>query len=201
MPAHKIALRLIELCGAPVAAPSANPFGYLSPTEASHVEEQLKSDAPFILDGGKCAVGVESTIIKIEDGKNYLLRSGGIPVEEIREIIGDIIISGEEKIQAPGMLPGHYSPSTRLKFFSSEKEILSAANPAFLLFKNNDKNYPAERTEILSENGDLAEAASRLFSCLHRLDSLGADIIFAERVPETGLGAAIMDRLTRASLK
>ncbi len=201
MPAHKIALRLIELCGVPVAAPSANPFGYLSPTTASHVEEQLRSSLPFILDGGNCEVGVESTIIKIENGKNYLLRSGGIPVEEIKEIIGDVNISENAKVQAPGMLPEHYSPSTRLKFFKSDEEVLSAVNPAFLLFKNNDRNFPADRTEILSRNGDLTEAASRLFSCLHRLDSLGADIIFAERVPETGLGAAIMDRLTRASLK
>ncbi len=201
MPSNKIALRFIEMCGLPVAAPSANPFGYLSPTTALHVEEQLWPDLPFILDGGSCEVGVESTIIKIENGKNYLLRSGGIPVEEIKEIIGDINISDNAKVQAPGMLPEHYSPSTRLKFITSDEEILSAVNPAFLLFKNNDKKFPADRTEILSRNGDLTEAASRLFSCLHRLDSLGADIIFTERVPESGLGAAIMDRLTRASLK
>lgn len=201
MPSHKTALRLIELSGVPVAAPSANPFGYLSPTEAKHVDEQLGEDVPMILDGGSCGVGIESTIIKIENGKNYLLRSGGIPIEEIKKITGDIDMPESRKAQAPGMLPEHYSPVTRLKLFSEVNEITAAHNPAYLLFRNNDKNFPEDRIEILSEDGNLAEAAARLFSCLHRLDSLGADIIFAERVPETGLGAAIMDRLTRASLK
>ncbi|CUT03855.1 L-threonylcarbamoyladenylate synthase [Candidatus Chrysopegis kryptomonas] len=203
MPSHPVALALIDSAETPISAPSANPFGYISPTTADHVEKQLGDKIDLILDGGKCPIGVESTVLSLLD-EPTILRPGGLPIEEIEKVIGKVKIQTKsEKILSPGQLQTHYSPRTPVKIFSSIEEILDKRieNAGILLFKKYDFEVKAKHVEILSEKGDLVEAASNLFSALHRLDEAGVDVIYAQEVPEVGLGIAIMDRLRKASGK
>ena len=208
MPDHPVALELIRLSGTSIAAPSANPFGYLSPTRAGHVLKGLGDSIDMIIDGGPCTVGVESTIIKIEDSRTILLRPGGISLEQLEPVTGPVI-TGEnlsDITEAPGQLPYHYSPSKIVRIFESAEAMdFSSEDTAFLLFRECDRNIiePADpaNIEILSPSGDLREAAANIFSALHRLDSLPVSRIHAEAIPETGLGRAIMDRLKKASKK
>lgn len=201
VPDHPVAIKLIEMCGTPIAAPSANPFGFLSPTQAIHVEDQLGSRVDMILDGGKCKIGVESTIIKIENHSIELLRPGGIPVELIESITGKPVTGKKifNNPESPGQLDYHYSPSKPVKI--SNNIDFNDNNACFLLFKDPGIDYPDEKVEILSQSGDIKEAAANLFSALHRLDKLKYRVIIAEPVPKTGLGLAIMDRLVKASNK
>jgi L-threonylcarbamoyladenylate synthase len=202
MPSHPMALSLIKESGCPIAAPSANPFGYLSPTTAEHVREQLGDRVDLILDGGPCLVGVESTIVSFLKGKPRLLRPGGVPLEEIESIIGRVEVSPtEDKPSAPGMLPRHYAPRTPIVLDSNEKNIESyqKKNIGLLAFQEKKGHLKFTHVEILSEKGDLREAAANLFAAIRRLDSLKLDLILAEPIPEIGLGRAIMDRLRRAS--
>ena len=203
MPDHKVALELIHQAGVPIAAPSANPFGYLSPTTACHVKEQLGEKIDMLLDGGSCILGVESTIIKLDGQEPLLLRYGGLPVEEIKYVIGQIGIPKfqDDKPESPGHLPCHYSPHTAMKFIEDIKdEDIDGKKAGLLAFEapRNDNDISFESIEVLSKKGDLIEAAANLFSALHRLDSLGLDIIIAETFPLVGLGRAIMDRLQKA---
>ncbi len=201
MPDHKIAIELIERSGTPLAAPSANPFGYLSPTKAEHVLDRLGDEVDIIIDGGECRVGIESTILMISDRGYALLRPGGIPVEAIEEITGKIMINRNmtDIPSSPGQLPYHYSPETKIRI--EDKIRFDEEEACFLLYRSPEGDYPKERAEILSENGDLTEAASNLFSSLHRLDKMNCSVIIAEAVPEKGPGIAIMDRLRKASKK
>ncbi|MCP4136903.1 MAG: threonylcarbamoyl-AMP synthase [bacterium] len=202
MPKHEVAHKLIQRSGTAITAPSANPFGYLSPTRALHVQNQLGNRVDMILDGGDCEVGVESTIVKIEQDRNLLLRPGGIAVEELEKILGTIerSVTPGERPNAPGQLPWHYSPATPLKIVDKiDHMYLTEKNAGFLLFKSPAIDFPRERTEILSPQGEIHEAAANLFSSLHRLDSLNLAVLYAEAIPETGLGLAIMDRLRKAS--
>lgn len=204
MPAHPVALALIRAAGFPLAAPSANPFGRLSPTTAAHVQAHFTAaDAgiDLILDGGPCAVGVESTIVSLAEETPVLLRAGGVPREAIAAAIGPIATApaAAARPQAPGQLPGHYAPRTPLRILASG-EAAPDAGPrlGYLAFRSvPDRPYAA--AEILSAGGDLREAAAHLFACLHRLDAAGLNLILAEPVPESGLGAAIMDRLRKAA--
>jgi L-threonylcarbamoyladenylate synthase len=212
MPRHAMAKRLIELSGAPIAAPSANPFGYVSPTTAEHVREQLDDQADLILDGGPCPVGVESTILSFSEERPRLLRPGGVPLEEIESVIGKVEISPVEKQilsapgpwapgpHAPGMLPRHYAPRTPI-VLAAKEEINSyrSRKAGLLAFREPAKRPAFAHTEVLSRKGDFREAAANLFAAIRRLDALGLEVIVAEAVPETGLGRAIMDRLRRAS--
>ncbi len=218
MPAHPVALKLLKLAGIPVAAPSANPFGRLSPTTAAHVQGHFESGIEMVLDGGPCNIGVESTILSLASETPVLLRAGGLPREEIEALIGPIslIETLPEKPLAPGQLAGHYAPRTWLRL----RHSLPATNthittdrqklgPLFahsnhmriglLAFKNAAGSDRFAATEILSSTGNLREAAANLFASLHRLDTLGLDWIEAETLPETGLGVAIMDRLRKAA--
>lgn len=202
MPDHLIALDLIRLSGTPIAAPSANRFGYISPTKAAHVLEQLGERVDMIIDGGPCTVGVESTIIKLDEGRSIILRPGGVPIEEIEAVIGPVVTAAPSGVnpEAPGQLPSHYSPTIPVRLADSAGAIdFSREDAGFLLYKRPESGAPAGRTEILSVNGDLQEAAANLFSALHRLDRMKISVIIAEPVPERGLGIAIMDRLRRAS--
>ena len=204
MPSHPVALDLIREAGTPIAAPSANPFGYLSPTSAIHVYKQLGNRVDMILDGGNCHVGVESTIIRLIENRTVLLRPGGIPVEEISEITGPVEISHEKSDlpDAPGQLPFHYSPTTPVKIVNKiGSDILSQNNAGFLFYLKPEDMPSGERYMCLSETGSLREAAANLFSSLHVLDSLGLGVIYVERVSSEGLGCAIMDRLVKASKK
>lgn len=203
MPAHPAALDLIRAAKTPIAAPSANPFGYLSPTTAKHVADQLGEQVECILDGGPSMTGVESTIIDVTGNKPVLLRPGGIALEEIEKYVGPVERKSEDaKLSAPGQLPQHYSPRKPLRILAVE-EMLShpqLGQAGFLFFQNKiNGGINGEHAEILSVRGDLKEAAANLFSALHRLDQSRAEIIFAEPIPENGLGLAIMDRLRRAS--
>ncbi len=202
MPNHQVALQLIEACGTPMAAPSANRFGHLSPTEASHVAKYLGDKVDMILDGGKSSVGVESTIIQFHEDEFYLLRPGGLSKEEIEKEIGEIKIGiiDPDKPNAPGQLLFHYSPQTPLKFFN-KKHLDENKKIGMLFFKENKLVFPFAQIKILSSNGDLREAAANLFSFLHELEKENLDLILVEPVEEKGLGMAIMDRLYKATNK
>ncbi|HSV97343.1 MAG TPA: L-threonylcarbamoyladenylate synthase [Spirochaetota bacterium] len=201
MPAHPVALELIVRTGRPIAAPSANPFGYISPTIAGHVVAQIGDSVDMILDGGQCAVGLESTILRIDEERAFLLRPGGLAIEEIENLIGRVDdASGPNAIpQAPGQTTSHYSPRTPVRIVADAAVAGGVAGSAGLLAFRRPRDVLAyDHVEVLSPSGDLREAAARLFSCLHELDARGLDIIIAESVPENGLGRAIMNRLRRA---
>ncbi len=201
VPDNRHALALIKAAGRPIAAPSANRFGRLSPTSAAHVKKQLGSGPDLILDGGNTLIGVESTIITFKGGRPVLLRPGGLPLEEIEKIAGPSVRPGRtagKAPQAPGSLKKHYAPRARLLIIEPGREVKASARAAYLAFSER----PAGKFRavgVLSKSGDLREAAANLFSALHRLESSGAELIYAERVPARGLGRAIMDRLRRAS--
>ncbi len=202
MPNHPMALALIKECKCPIAAPSANPFGYLSPTTAEHVRDQLGDQVDLILDGGPCPVGVESTILSFLEEKPRLLRPGGVSLEEIESVIGEVEISPiEERPSAPGMLPKHYAPRTPIVLDWSEKslDLYKDKNIGLLVLQEPKNNLKFHSVEVLSTKGDLREAAANLFAAIRRLDALNLDLIVAKPIPEIGLGRAIMDRLRRAS--
>lgn len=202
MPNHKVALELIKKCGTPIAAPSANRFGHISPTEAVHVEKSLGDKVDLILDGGKCTVGVESTILQLAADKIFLLRPGGLSKEEIENEIGPIetVIKFSDKPNAPGQLPFHYSPDIPLNFLSNETlEKYSGAKIGVLFFKEKKIEAPFASEKILSRKGDLKEAAANLFKYLHEFEKEKVEIILVEPLQESGLGLAIMDRLKRAA--
>jgi L-threonylcarbamoyladenylate synthase len=201
MPAHPVARALIRAAGFPVAAPSANPFGRLSPTTALHVQERFTDGIAMIVDGGPCTIGVESTILSLAGERPVLLRSGGIPREELEAVIGPVERGAITAAvpAAPGQLEGHYAPRTPLRLLRSATR--APAGPASRTGYLGFRTAPPEgyaRVELLSPTGDLREAAANLFAALHRLDAAGLAGIDAEPLPETGLGAAIMDRLRKA---
>ncbi len=203
MPKHPISLQLIKEAGCPIAAPSANPFGYVSPTTAGHVRDQLRDQVDLILDGGPCEIGLESTILFFSEERPRLLRPGGLPIEEIESIIGKVEINRieEDRPSSPGRLPRHYAPRTPIVIEGREKDFDTFQNEkvGLLAFRGVDVSLPFQHAEVLSARGDLREAAANLFSAIRRLDALNLDLILAEAVPEKGLGRAIMDRLRRAS--
>ena len=203
MPNHPMALSLIKESKCPIAAPSANPFGYLSPTTAEHVQEQLGDQVDLILDGGPCPVGVESTIVSFLEEKPRLLRPGGVSLEEIESVIGKVEINPneQEKPSAPGMLPRHYAPRTPIVLDWDEKnlDIYKNKKIGLLAFQKTKNHLKFHSVEVLSRKGDLREAAANLFAAIRRLDAMDLDLILAESIPEIGLGRAIMDRLRRAS--
>ncbi len=192
IPNHPVALALLEAVGQPLAAPSANRFGRISPTTADHVDEQLGERIAATLDGGPCSVGVESTVLGW-DPDPILLRPGGIPLEALEAVLGPILLPSEQTYQrhAPGRLPQHYAPRTPLLLNSN----LVGPRIGLLAFQRSRPGFG--QVEVLS--GDLTEAAAQLFAALRRLDAAGLDAIVADAVPEIGLGRAIMDRLRRAS--
>ena len=204
MPANNIALELIKKAGTPIAAPSANSFGYLSPTTAKHVEKQLGDRIGFILDGGQTDVGVESTIVQISDNEATLLRPGGITLEAIQKLIGEVKIKiGEaENPNSPGQLKQHYSPLIPLRIFKDKfPENIDPDKTGALFFRMNNSPTKFKVEKFLSPEGDLREAAANLFFFLHELEKENIDLIMAEAVPDFGLGKAIMDRLKRAAAK
>ncbi len=204
MPNHPLALKLLSKLNFPLAAPSANPFGSISPTSALHVKEYFGNKISFILDGGNCKSGVESTIIGFENNEPVLYRLGAISIEEIEQKIGKIRIKNNNNTspEAPGMLLKHYAPKTTLILVENVNEEILLHNDkkiAVLLFKENINSSSVFHQEILSTKGDLNEAASNLYAALHRLDKLNLDIIIAQKFPEIGLGNTINDRLERAT--
>lgn len=202
MPKHPAAIELIKVSGKPIAAPSANTFGFLSPTTAKHVEKQLGNKVGFILDGGKSNVGLESTIVEVFKDKIYLLRPGGITIEMIEEVCGMVEVKQVDlsNPNSPGQLQQHYAPKVPMKFLNevNEKDI-KEKNLAGLFYKENKTSLKFKHVEFLSPNGELHEAAANLFHHLHLLESLHVDLIIVESIKEEGLGIAIMDRLRKAT--
>ncbi|MCL4549312.1 MAG: L-threonylcarbamoyladenylate synthase [Bacteroidetes bacterium] len=202
MPDHPVALHLIKSSGTAIAAPSANRFGHLSPTEASHVSKYLGDKVDMILDGGKCKVGVESTIVQFHEGRFYMLRPGGLSKDDIEKEIGTLEKGKIDiaKPTSPGQLPFHYSPHTPLKFWDA-KFLDKNKKIGVLFFSELKTGFPFSAAKILSEKKDLREAAANLFSALHELEKEKLDLILVEPVEEKGLGIAIMDRLKKAAKK
>ncbi|NJD19849.1 MAG: threonylcarbamoyl-AMP synthase [Gemmatimonadetes bacterium] len=201
VPDHPLALSLLERAGMPVAAPSANPFGRVSPTRAEHVIEQLAGDVDMILDGGPCRVGVESTIVGLTGPRPTLLRAGGVPVEEVEAVVGPLEHPPRrsDRPLAPGGLESHYAPRTPLVLGAPESFELPAGRVGLLALREPRSRTGYAAVEVLSPTGDLREAAVRLIAALRALDARGLDLIVAEPVPETGLGRAIQDRLRRGA--
>ena len=204
MPDNSIALELIRQSDTPIAAPSANLFGQLSPTRAVHVQKQLGEKIDMILDGGKCSIGIESTILLIENEEVTVLRHGGIPVESLREVIGEIKLfpKKSDRPNAPGQLPFHYSPQTPILMLTLENiEKHKNQKIGAIFFKGNYSKFNFAREIILSRSGSLSEAAANLFSTLHKLDDMQLDCILIEPFPPEGLGVALMDRIQKAVAK
>lgn len=207
MPNHPVAQALIRETGRPIAAPSANPFGYVSPTTARHVSEGLGSKIDLILDGGPCSIGVESTIISLVDLQPELVRPGSISLEQLTAVIGPVRcrLSAHDKPIAPGQLSRHYATLTPLTILNSPTRqiVLEPGTRAGLLrmSPSDEGDDRFEAVEVLSSIGELREAARNLFAALRRLDALRLDRIYAEPCIETGLGMAIMDRLRRCAAR
>ncbi len=193
VPAHPLTLSLIQKLGFPLAAPSANPFGKVSPTTAAHVRESLPL-VP-ILDGGACGVGLESTILGWTGLQFKLLRLGGLSVEAIEAKIGPIDKTSSEKSIAPGMLKSHYQPTAPLRF-REPGQIPQGPGIGLLTLSGAGQGF--SKVVSLSTAGDLNEAAANFFEALRALDRCGLTEIWADPMPEVGLGRAINDRLTRA---
>jgi L-threonylcarbamoyladenylate synthase len=205
VPRHPLALEVLQQLDFPLAAPSANPFGYISPTTARHVADQLGDQIPYILDGGACEVGLESTIVGFSGEKVIVYRKGGISIEAIEQIVGEAEVQphSTSQPQAPGMLQSHYAPRIPLVIGDLEAllEKYKSKKIGVLLF---NKTLPGSSTHPpihLSTKNDLTEAARNLFAALRHLDQQDLDVILAELLPEEGLGRAVNDRLRRAAAK
>jgi L-threonylcarbamoyladenylate synthase len=206
IPDHPITLELLRSLDFPLAAPSANPFGSISPTTAFHVAEYFQNVLPLALEGGACSNGIESTIIGFENGEPILYRLGSIPLEAIENLIGKVHVKNKEELapNAPGMLSRHYAPATTTYLKSDVQKCIEEfpnSRIGVLVFKNKIENDSITYQEILSKEGNLKEAASNLYAALHRLDKMNLDLIIAEKFPDFELGKSINDRLERATKK
>lgn len=203
VPDHPLTHELLSQLEFPLAAPSANPFGYISPTTAFHVAQQLGEKIAYILDGGPCKVGLESTIAGIENDKLIIYRKGGLAIEDIEHEAGEVIVRehSPSSPDAPGMLSAHYAPGKPLVM--GKLVDLTAVNKgkkiAIISFRE-PEGLEADFIKVLSPGGDLKEAAQKLFGVLRECDELPVDIILAEWLPEQGLGRAMNDRLRRAAV-
>ena len=207
VPKHPLTRSLLKLLNFPLAAPSANPFGYISPTNAVHVQQQLGEKLTYILDGGPCDIGLESTIVGMEQGQVIIYRLGGISVDSIENIVGKVLIlpQSSSNPQSPGMLKSHYAPRKPIVLGDldelMQQYLTEKFNVAILSFKRHFPEVAATHQVVLSSAGDYDEAARNLFSAMRILDETDATIILAEELPEIHLGKAINDRLRRAAAK
>ncbi len=199
IPAHPLTMQLLKQLNYPVAAPSANPFGYVSPTNALHVYEGLKGKIGYILDGGECTIGLESTIVDFENESVVIRRNGGVSKEEIEVVLGKKVTIKTEATDhpvAPGQLKSHYATGTPLYIGNIKqlKDSFAGKNCLHIGFgeDGSDKDYN------LSEEENLDEAAKNLFAILRKADLAGADVIITSLLPNEGIGRAINDRLLRA---
>jgi L-threonylcarbamoyladenylate synthase len=193
VPKNDLARDLLEACGCPVAAPSANPSGKISPSEAHHVADGLGDKVSIILDGGPCRVGVESTVVSVNDNKVTLLRPGGLSQEDLEIVAGKVILAAPDSvISSPGMLLSHYAPGCPLRMNADN----CRNGEAFIGF---GPGYENIETTNLSPSGNLVEATANLFSVLHMLDTAEYTSIAVASIPNTDLGVAINDRLKRAA--
>ena len=197
VPAHPVARQLLRAAGKPIAAPSANRSGRVSPTMAAHVAAEFDTGVALILDGGACPVGLESTILDLTGAVPVLLRPGGVSLEELAAVFGEIAMpsAGEQTPRAPGSLPSHYAPSLKLRLDAREPR------PGEALLAFGPEGAPAGFAELLwlSRSGDPTEAAANLFASLRQVDRPEFTGIAVMPIPEHGLGRAINDRLRRAA--
>jgi L-threonylcarbamoyladenylate synthase len=204
MPHHDLTLKLLKSLPFPVAAPSANPFTHISPTTAQHVKNYFDGALEMVLDGGDCKNGIESTIVGFENKEAVVYRLGSISLEDIRAVVGNVTLKNnkEKAPNAPGMLEKHYAPQTKTYLVENIANFI-AQHPdqkiGLLLHIKEPKELEVVKTIYLTETGDLKEAASKLYSAMHELDKLDLDLIVAQRLPDTGLGKSINDRLERAT--
>ena len=202
-PAHPVANKLLELLDYPLAAPSANPFGFISPTTAEHVYSQISDKIPFILDGGKCTAGIESTIIGFKNNMPVIYRLGSITISEIEDVVGPVIINSDtSKTLAPGMLKKHYSPRTPLLLTQNVEQALNiyAGKKIGLLTYNSYSPQLQEQHQIvLGKTTNMSVIAYNLYSAMHTMDNAGYDLIIVNKLPDEGIGKSINDRLNRAS--
>lgn len=203
IPSHPIAIELLNLLEFPLAAPSANPFGYISPTTSEHVKKQLGNKIPMILEGGPCDKGIESTIVGFENNEPILYRVGAISRETIESFIGKIKVKRKASAnpEAPGMLSKHYSPKTKLivrDIISNYIKNNNIKNTGFLLFNEPSEIIPKQNYILITKNKDINEAAHNLYAAMHELDERQFEIIVAEKFPDNGIGNSLNDRLYRA---
>ena len=211
VPGHVMALELLNHLDFPLAAPSANLFGKTSPTQAFHVNRQLGDSLDYILDGGPCAVGVESTILAELDGRIVVYRLGGITLERISEIIGDgveVLLANKNETTLPGTLQHHYAPERNMILYDDRKALLSALaqrkdeRVGLICFGQFDLPEGVNiKVFNLSDGENLTAAAAHYFDTLYQINAWKPDVILAEKVPDVGLGRAINDRLMRGSMQ
>jgi L-threonylcarbamoyladenylate synthase len=201
VPDNKLTLELLTALPFPLVAPSANPFGYISPTTAQHVNDQLGDKIDYILDGGAARVGLESTIVGFPANQPTIYRLGGLSVDEIEKLTGhvEIMPHSSSNPKAPGMLKSHYAPAKPFRLESAVKDNVTDGNNGYLLFCDSIGSVPIENQRILAPDGNMKTAAKNLFKYMRELDALNVAQIIAELVPEEGLGRAINDRLRRAA--
>lgn len=205
IPNHPVALELLNALDFPLAAPSANPFGSISPTTAQHVENYFINDIKMVLDGGACQRGIESTIIGFEGDEPIIYRLGSTSIEAIEAVVGPIQIKNKKEVapDAPGMLERHYAPKTQTILVNNLSEAIQKHTDKRIgvLAMSKPQEHEAITFQIvLSESTNLQEAASKLYDALHQLDKQDLDLIIAERFPDFGLGTSINDRLQRATV-
>lgn len=210
IPAHPLVQELLQQLDFPLAAPSANPFGYISPTRPEHVLKQLGGRIPYILDGGASQAGIESTVVGFGPaGEPVVYRPGAISLEMLQSVVPATRLRTEaeksQKVASPGLLPYHYSPHTPLQLFGPGLEQAPAFDPAktgALTLREPLPGLPTAQQVVLSPGrGNLAEAAHGLYAALHQLDALGLEMLLAERLPDTGLGVALNERLEKAAAR
>jgi L-threonylcarbamoyladenylate synthase len=204
IPQHELTLELLRNLPFPLAAPSANPFTYISPTTAQHVKSYFDGELEMILDGGDCENGIESTIVGFENGEPVVYRLGSISLEDITAVAGPVVLKNnkEQAPNAPGMLEKHYAPRTKTFLVENIADFI-ALHPdkkiGLLLHSIDHANFKVSEIIYLSKIGNLKEAASQLYNAMHQLDQLDLDVIVAHRLPDKGLGKSINDRLERAT--
>ena len=204
IPAHPMALELLTMLDFPLAAPSANPSGYVSPVSAMHVFEGLQGKIRYILDGGSCTIGLESTIVGFEEDEVVIHRLGGITAEQISTITGAEVKTSlaHASPTAPGQLKSHYA-TTKPLLIGNVQQLINAfpGKKIGMLMFNQSAGLAVEKEILLSPSGSLGEAAAGLFRAMRLLDQSDLDVIIAQRFPDTGIGRAINDRLERAAYK
>lgn len=201
-PDHALTQQLLNILSFPLAAPSANPFGYVSPTRPEHVNEQLGNKIHYILDGGICNIGIESTIIGFENSLPVIFRTGGLSLEAIEDVIGKVYSQtySVSDPKSPGQLASHYAPRKPV-ILGKIDQLLSQYSGQTIGVLSFQTDFHCTYQCILSPSGRLEEAAQNLFSGLRLLDKMPVAVILAEPVPDIGLGKAINDRLRRASAR
>lgn len=201
IPNHPLTLELLSKLDFPLAAPSANPFGFVSPTQASHVNDQLGDKVDYILNGGKCEIGVESTVVGFDKGEVVVYRFGGLGVEEIEKVAGPVKVelNNSSNPDAPGMMKSHYSPGVPVIIGTIREELKKVAGKKVGVISFDEVFHDASEMHVLSPTRDLNQAAKNLFGVMREMKEADVEIILTEIFPEEGIGRAINDRLARAA--